>query len=81
MKNNMGRRKAVAVVVTVVVLAVVAMLAVSAGSGAEWGQVDPALNGMDMLTVDESAWKDERTDESKPPAATTVWERFQPSGQ
>lgn len=81
MKNNMNKREAVAAIATVAVLAVAATLAVSAGSGAEWGQVDPALNGMDMLTVNESAWKDERTDEPKPPTATTVWERLQPSGQ
>ena len=39
-----------------------------------WGMVDPAWNGMDMLTVPESYWRDEHTGEPKQPQPPTIWD-------
>ena len=79
MGDNANRRKALAVVAAIVVF-IVAMLAVSMGH-AEQTVVDPALNGMDMLRVDESSWRDERTGEPKPPADATVWDVLRSSAR
>ena len=79
MGDSTNRRKALAAVTAVVVF-IVAMLAVSMRPA---GQVvvDPALNGMDMLRVDESSWRDERTGEPKPPTDVTVWDVLQSSAR
>lgn len=79
MGDSTNRRKALAAVTAVVVF-IVAMLAVSMRPA---GQVviDPALNGMDMLRVDESSWRDGRTGEPKPPTDVTVWDVLQSSAR
>lgn len=62
------------IAIIVIVLAIVSAGIAFSGWNSGWKVVDPALNGMDMLTVPESYWNDEHTGEPKQPQPLTVWD-------